>query len=61
MCWKILLLQTIQNGQTPLYLASLGDYKNIVDFLLGRGANPNLARIVGIGGSAHGFLGESMK
>ena len=32
---------TIQDGQTALEQASIKDHHNVVEFLLGAGANPN--------------------
>ena len=42
------LSSTLQDGSTPLILASQNGHTNIVDVLLGNEADPNLAATVSI-------------
>ena len=44
---NIITYPTIQDGQTALEQASIKGHPNVVEFLLGAGANPNLKDKVG--------------
>ena len=45
----IITYLTIQDGQTALEQASIKGHHNVVEFLLGAGANPDLQDKVGTG------------
>ena len=42
------LFTFLQDGATPLFMASQNDHKSVVDVLLRHGADPDLADIVSI-------------